>query len=224
MSVRMRRTLPLIVCTMLVTAITSPPAVAHLDKGRGYSHKHENEDCRTYTGSGSLGYADPITAILFGRGVDWVRDVKRLLERKAGWSAQIGDSVSAQNFWDHGGCERENVAAADRSNTQQRNRWHVRGRLQLAHPLGERFTVLTPHRDVWDTRCPGKFSFINGNHYVHQKTRNGSGFDRGREALKARLARYHLGYAKWGNTATMKQCNGQRAGANGYVSVLHVGR
>lgn len=211
-------------------------AQAHLDHGAGYSFK--DDSCALYNGSGQLRYADPITAVMVGTGANSHYNVQGILNRKVGWEDRAWENE--QWYWDHGDCKVNNVQGSDvpiftaYHGPYKNNRWHVRGRTQEGHPKGQNWTVMTPHRDVWinryqdasgTVRCKGVSIGpydANGTHYVHKQNGNGSGFDRGREALVQRLRPYFVSRVNWGNTQTMKQCNMQKAGANGYVAYFRV--
>lgn len=218
---------------MLAVLALPGQAAAHLDRGYGYSHKVSN------CGSSVQTFADPITAVMSGTGVSGVDRVQIILDWIVRWEKRTLDE--SQWFSDHGGCEQNNVRGANHpvytlaGGVQRISRWHIRGRYQGGHPKGHNWTVMTPHRDVWQNEytdrqgrvnCRGRdFGTVHphGTHYVHRNAGRGSGFDRGREKLREKLAPFFTGRIAWGNTATIKQCNGQKAGSNGYVAYFHLG-
>jgi hypothetical protein len=215
-------------------------ALAHLDRGRGYSYR--TDDCRN--GAVDNGWADPITVVMTGSGADSVSRVQFIIDWIVRWKKRTLEDT--QFYWDHGSCAGNNVSGADHpvftipGGVRKASRWHVRGRFQGGHAKGHNWTVLTPHRDVWQNEyydnhnpprlhCHGRDVgpvHPHGNHYVHRNAGRGSGFDRGREEFVARkrLGLFLTSRQPWGNDQTIKQCNGQKAGSNGYVAYVTVPR
>jgi hypothetical protein len=171
-------------------------AQAHLDSGDGYTHAGCPAD--------PTNRVDPVNVVFHGWGT-WGRAVAQL-ESHAGWTATTG---SAQSFLDHGTCY---PLHAQRSSGQA-SRFHVRIRGQ--HPdttFGWTATADAHHEDLVLLPWPC-------GHAVDADGPGGSGFDRGRDELRARFAA--AGHASekrwWGNTQSFKQCDGDYAGSDGWT-------
>lgn len=114
-----------------------------------------------------------------------------------------------------------------------RSRYHIRYWLSAyEYAPGRRSTATTPHHDVWDWGCG-----LAGGHAVdagatdrgngYRREYGESGFDMGRKRLVAGFRNPHhhsIQQGYWGNTRSMKQCDGLYAGSNGTLAMIIVGR
>jgi hypothetical protein len=161
---------------------------------------------------------DPINVVFYNWGT-WDR-VVRSLEYHAGWKNEDG---STQYFTDSRGCFDMNAQRA--SGSVSSSRFHLRlhqvpqdrmlGYLSVGDAHHEDF--VTGFSGCWDN---GGF----GGHAVDSNGPEGSGFDRGRQELRQRMAAGgHTWYREWwGNTQNFKQCDGDYARSDGYtVYVSH---
>jgi hypothetical protein len=184
-----------------------------------YSFK--NSDCRRgpLDNKSKLQLADPITVVMKGYLHGFI-SINNVLSEEAGWGSDL--ITASQYFIFHdGGCGSNQTDNSDQGDCRC-NRWHARGIYQGPHDSRVDYGELTPHRDIWTKKCSGPFG---GNHYVQASTGSGSGFDRGKQELTARLSdHYHTDVTVWSNTVTMKQCNGQLAGSNGAVYFIYLGQ
>lgn len=176
--------------------VLSGVAHAHFDAGDRYTHA----GCPALADN----RVDPVNVVFHGWGT-WGRAVSQI-ESHAGWRATTG---SAQHFLDHATCR---SLHAQRSSGQA-SRFHVRLRGQ--HPdatLGWTATGDAHHEDLVLLPLPC-------GHAVDATGPGGSGFDQGREELRARFeaAGHAASRAWWGNTQSFKQCDGDYAGSDGWT-------
>jgi len=148
---------------------------------------------------------DPINFVWYGA-TAWASNSALHTEHHTGWSNTSG---SSQVFFTHGSCRAMNAQRA--SGTY--SRFHIR-LFQTAHldDKGRYETVGDAHHEDWVLSCPG--------HAVDANGANGSGFDQGKLEMFSRIYGSHHYYGAnvyWGNTISMRQCDGDYAGSNGYV-------
>jgi hypothetical protein len=151
---------------------------------------------------------DPINVVFHGWGT-WGRAVSQI-ETHAGWTATTG---SQQHFVDHGRCQTQHAQRA----SGHASRFHVRLRGQ--HPDAALRWVATG-----DAHHEDLVLFPPCGHAVDETGSRGSGFDQGRDELRARFAA--AGHASalvwWGNTQSFKQCDGDYAGSDGWTATIEL--
>lgn len=159
-------------------------------------------------GSGCSGRIDPITFVYYGQTAHQNNSLNHTATHM-GWRNSDG---SNQTFSSHGNCRTQHWQRADSCGIC--NRYHTRaGQTWHQDLLGRYETVLTPHHE--------EISVAHLCHAVDGNGSRGSGFDKARSAMiRGHLYTHHYwgDYAYWGNTATRRQCDGDRAGSNGYVA------
>jgi hypothetical protein len=147
-----------------------------------------------------------------------------------GWTTHAGEQT--QRYQAFGFCFPADGQVAQ-SAGPGRSRFHIRYWLSAyEYAPGRRSTASTPHHDTWRFDCG-----IVGNHAVdagavdqgdgYRREYGESGFDRGRKKLATAFQNPHhhnvrQGY--WGNTRSIKQCDGLYAGSNGTLTLMTVGR
>ncbi len=179
------------------------PVSAHFDSSDRYTHG----GCPAT----SANRVDPVN-VLFRA---WGTHGRALSQTQshAGWSDGGG---STQYFADHASCAPMHGQRA--SGGVLSSRFHVRVRGQHQDPvLGWTASASAHHED---------FVFPCG-HAVDANGTEGSGFDQGRNELRARFAA--AGHAVssanwWGNTQSFKQCDGDLASSNGYATYITLHR
>jgi hypothetical protein len=185
----------------LALGLVGTVAVAHLDSTSPYTHAGcpATPDNRV----------DPINVVFTGWGT-WGR-VESQIESHAGWTATSG---SAQSFVDHGMCRPLHTQRA----SGERTRFHVRIRGQ--HPddtLGWTALGDAHHEDLvlFPVAC---------GHAVDSSGPEGSGFDQGRHELERRFASagHSAQRAWWGNSRSFKQCDGDYAASDGWVTLIEL--
>jgi len=185
----------------VLAAAFSGPAGAHFDSTSQYTY------------SGCPGTAqnrvDPINVVFTAWGT-WGRAVSQI-ESHAGWTNAIG---SNQYFVDHGTCASMHAQRASGTLT----RFHVRVRGQhYDDELGWTATGDAHHEDfvLFPLPC---------GHAVDSDGSGGSGFDQGRDELEDRFATAgHPTYRVWwGNTQSVKQCDGDYAASDGWTTFIQL--
>jgi hypothetical protein len=175
------------------------PVAAHFDGSDRYTH--------TGCPASSANRVDPLN-VLFRAWGTYGRALAQV-QSHAGWA---DDGGSAQYFVDHASCSLMHGQRA--SAGMLRSRFHVRVRGQHEDPsLGWTATGDAHHEDL----------VLTCGHAVDSNGPGGSGFDQGRNELRAAMAA--AGHAIttgnwWGNTQNFKQCDGDLAGSNGYTTYI----
>lgn len=196
---RVAGTMALALPAALATLLLAVPAPAHFDGSDRYTHG----GCPASSGN----RVDPLN-ILFRA---WGTHGRALAQTQshAGWK---DDGGSAQYFVDHSTCS---VMHGQRASAGVIwSRFHIRVRGQHEEPtLGWTATGDAHHEDL----------VVTCGHAVDSNGPEGSGFDQGRNELRARMAA--AGHAVsagnwWGNTQNFKQCDGDLAGSNGYTTYI----
>jgi hypothetical protein len=172
------------------------PALAHFDSSARYTYA----GCPASAGN----RVDPVNVVFTGWGT-WGR-AESQIESHAGWTATFG---SAQSFVDHGECRPQHAQRASGNGS----RFHVRLRGQHPDPvLGWTTTGDAHHEDVVVFPVPC-------GHAVDSNGPGGSGFDRGRDELELRFAAagHPTRRVWWGNSQSLKQCDGDYAASDGWT-------
>ena len=192
----MGRFLAVLVVAAAGTLVSAAATSAHFDASGRYTH-------RACPGSASS-RSDPVNVVFHGWGT-WGR-AESQIGSHAGWTTGSG---SDQRFIDHGGCSVQHAQRA----SGEGSRFHVRLRGQHWDPaLGWAAAGAAHHEDLVLFPLPC-------GHAVDANGPSGSGFDRGRDALEAAFAAGgHATYrAWWGNTQSLKQCDGDFAASDGWT-------
>jgi hypothetical protein len=182
-------------------ALTGTPALAHFDSGERYTHRLCPPTASTRV--------DPVNVVFTGWGT-WGRAESQIVAHAA-WTNTSG---SAQSFVDHGGC---NAMHAQRASGLG-SRFHVRLRGQHWDPaLGWTALAGAHHEDLVTFPVPC-------GHAVDANGPEGSGFDQGRDELERRFAA--AGHVTrrvwWGNTRSLKQCDGDYASSDGWKLLVEL--
>jgi len=191
--------LALVLPAVVVALLLAVPAPAHFDGSDRYTHGR----CPG-TASNRI---DPLN-VLFRTWGTYGRALSQT-ETHVGWGDEAGNS---QYFVDHATCTLMHGQRA--SGAAWSSRFHLRVRGQHEDPvLGWTATGDAHHEDL---------VLICG-HAVDANGPEGSGFDQGRNELRARMAAAGHGISTgnwWGNTQNFKQCDGDLAGSNGYTTYI----
>jgi len=160
----------------------------------------------TYGDCSADSRVDPINFVWYGA-TAYASNSGVHTQAHTGWSNTDG---SSQVFFTHGSCRSNNTQRASAGGSS--TRFHIR-LFQTYHLDDEgRFeTVGAAHHEDYVFPC---------GHAVDSNGDAGSGFDQGKLELFSRLYGTHHYYganAYWGNTISMRQCDGDYAGSNGYV-------
>lgn len=197
------RPLPVVrvaLAAVLISALLGTAAEAARADFAMYPYTH-NTSCHSYV--------DPITFVWYGRFARSFQSNSHTAFH-ARWPNREG---SNQTFSSHGNCRTQHWQRA--SDCGICSRWHTRaGETVHQDYFGRWETVLTPHHE--DTRTLGYWC-----HAVDSNGSKGSGFDKGRQYMidKVKYTHHYYGdYANWGNTSTKVQCDGDKAGSNGWVA------
>lgn len=192
-----------------VPALALPVALAALALAQPTPAHFDGSDRFTHGGcpGTSANRVDPLN-VLFRAWGTHARALSQV-QAHAGWA---DDGGSAQSFVDHGSCAPMHGQRASAGVIW--SRFHVRVRGQHEDPaLGWTATGDAHHEDL----------VLTCGHAVDSNGPEGSGFDQGRNELRARMA--SAGHAVstgnwWGNTQNFKQCDGDLAGSNGYTTYI----
>lgn len=183
-----------------IAALALPvPAPAHFDSADRYTHGA----CPAT----SANRVDPLN-ILFRSWGTYGRALSQT-QSHAGWA---DDGGSAQYFFDHGSCALMHGQRASAGVIWSRFHVRVRGQHEDS-TLGWTAIGDAHHEDL----------VLTCGHAVDSNGPEGSGFDQGRNELRAAMAA--AGHAVstgnwWGNTQNFKQCDGDLAGSNGYTTYI----
>lgn len=186
------------------------------------------------------------TRVLAGyeRGGPFQKDVQGNVTRHTMWKRHNTDNRFRQYARTEDGCEKnpgdtDLASAAGYGN----DRWHMRmWQVNDQRAAGQNYFVkTTPHREDWywgdgpgGKACGTIPPF--GSHAVERGAvdrgpskyeRHGSGFDRGRRFLDRAYrhsSRHQLRRSYFGNTRSVKQCDGEYAGSNGQGLMILAGR
>lgn len=178
---------------------------------------HYNRPNYTYGSSSCENASDPVNVVFYGtaaanhRAYDHVR-------RHTGWDRYNGNDQWIRN---HGECER----MYDQLASGRFSRFHARF-FGNGHKddKGRWETSTGAHHEDWVWTCPGH-AVDKGT--VDEPTDNGSGFDQGRRELAQQMydAKHHpIYYERGRNTRSFKQCDGDKAGSDGLIAWILVGR
>lgn len=234
--------------TLIIGALVAITAGAHAATPRSaYSYKTDTctriADPMTVIFYGTAA----TTRFLAGyeRGGPFAKDVSGNITKHTGWVRHNTDNLFRQYGTTAAGCEK-NPGDTDLASTSgySHDRWHLRMWQTPQNRLtGENFFVeTTPHKERWhwgdgtanSNDCgtgPG-----TGSHAVERGAvdrsprdyeRHGSGFDRARRFLDraySHSTRHHVRRGYFGNTRSVKQCDGQYAGSNGQGVFILIGR
>ena len=188
--------LVVLVLAAAATLASAAATSAHLDASGRYTH-------RACPGVAST-RSDPVNVVFHAWGT-WGRAASQV-ESHAGWPSTSG---SNQLFLDHGGCSVQHAQRA----SGEGSRFHVRVRGQHWDPaLGWAAAAAAHHEDLVLFPLPC-------GHAVDANGPGGSGFDQGRDALEEAFAAagHATSRAWWGNTQSLKQCDGDFAASDGWT-------
>ncbi|MGH2989056.1 MAG: hypothetical protein ACRDMA_04215 [Solirubrobacterales bacterium] len=169
-----------------------------------YSSQGDSPNCV------SSDWVDPVT-LLFEGGEAHAANVARAFEVHLGWFNQSGGGqrlrvkVNATQY----SCKFMDAQRANGGSTSARTHarlWHVPASGGANHQV-----AATPHHEDFVLTC------IPPRHAVDKNGPNGSGFDRGRQAVANAFEanRHSRQHQSWGNTRNFRQCDGDLAGSNG---------
>jgi hypothetical protein len=135
------------------------------------------------------------------------------------WSC-VGPRWTSATWPDH--CQLTVTGVVDVNSCPPHTRYHIRyWKIPYAKSNGVTFTVGDAHHE------DGTHNVFSGNvcHAVNQNGPGGSGFDNGRGYIVNGVSGplYPTQYVNWGNTQTMKQCDGGWAGSDGAVAFINIG-
>lgn len=191
---------------MLALVCSVSPALAHFDSGQ-YTH----EDCP----ADNFDRVDPINFIFR----DWgtIGRAVNTLEYHVDWDDEEGTN---QTFVDHGNCY--NMAEQRSNAVVLSSRSHIR-----LHPIHSDATLgWTTVGDAHfeDTQLCG----IEPSHAVREDGPDGSGYDNARNDLWYEidiLVGHSAWFGWWGNTQSMRQCDGEYASSDGFIvwATVHQG-
>ena len=153
--------------------------------------------------------SDPVNVVFHDWGT-WGRAESQLVAH-TGWAAASG---TTQHFLDHCGCFPQHTQRA----SGEGSRFHVRIRGQhWDGGLGWAAAAAAHHEDLV------LFPFPCG-HAVDANGAEGSGFDQGRDELEARFrdAGHETSRAWWGNTQSLRQCDGDYAASDGWTLLVRL--
>lgn len=176
-------------------------------------------------GTGCSRQVDPVNVIFFGRDATAAR-TDAFVGRYMGWG--VTDS-STQGFVTPR-CRLARHQRADGDGNDSRN--HVRLR-QRDRRRGQRrrFTMGDAHHEDFTGRGPFGGCGLGGGHAVDkgsvkERTPEGSGFDQGRRLMANRWAQRgrYVKYVYKGNTRAFQQCDGDKAGSDGWVAYMSIPR
>ena len=186
----------------------------------------------------------------YDRGGPFQADVRGHVTAHTQWARHNTDNLFEQRAriieTDDQGRETSNRCSKNNGDEDLASRsgfGHDRGHLRMWSEtrVGERRVKMTPHFEDWhwktdDNDC-GKTNNApdTGSHAVERgavdrrglEERNGSGFDRARRFIAATHRagqRHDVSIYNAGNTRSVKQCDREYAGSNGYVAYIQVGR
>lgn len=148
---------------------------------------------------------DPVTVVFYSSATG-ARSLNHV-QFHGGWTHTSG---TAQYFLSHGACQPMNGQRADGGTFS--SRYHIRART-------------TYHSDpTWGITAMGSPHYDNLTWCGHAVPPNG--FNNGRAEIVRIMdpSPHHTlaGYVNWGNTQSMRQCNGDMAASNGLVAWLSV--
>lgn len=191
---------------------------------------------------------DPIGSVFYGTGAqtywlvgEWWRNSPRKghLYFHTRWGLNLTTKYEDNQYHGAGprGCVESNQNQPASSVGPGHDRFHMRLFYDYRTPWGQDAVLGTPHHEDWIKWPRCGWAGFPGNHAVDRgavdreakwRTRTGSGFDWGRRKLQMRMAKgnhYHsTDYVYWGNTSSVKQCDGDYAGGNGNVVWISLGR
>jgi hypothetical protein len=188
--------------------------------------------------------ATPRNLAGYERGGPFQRDVDGEITRHTSWKRHNTDNIFRQDAKTTQGCQR-NPGDTDLASASGygNDRWHLRmWALNANRNSDENFYVITtPHREDWyygdgtDNANDCGTAFPTGSHAVERGAvdrgpryyeKHGSGFDRARRFLQRAYerSRHHVEQANFGNTRSVKQCDGEYAGSNGKAFFIRIGR
>jgi hypothetical protein len=196
-----RRFLVVLVLAAAATLASAAATSAHFDASGRYTH-------RTCPGVAAT-RSDPVNVVFHAWGT-WGRSESQV-ESHADWRSASG---SDQFFLDHGGCSVQHAQRA----SGEGSRFHVRLRGQLwDQALGWTAAAAAHHEDLVLFPLPC-------GHAVDANGPGGSGFDQGRDALEAAFAAggHATSRAWWGNTQSLKQCDGDYAASDGWTLLVRL--
>lgn len=155
----------------------------------------------------STAWVDPVGVVFEG---DEARhqNVARAFEVHLGWYDNSGEGQALYVKYVQGGylCVLLDHQRANGGGPQGRHHirlWHI-----PASTGPDKKVAGTPHHEDWVFPC---------GHAVDANGPNGSGFDRGRQAVRDAFASvgHAVDHREWGNTRNFKQCDNEWAGSNG---------
>lgn len=205
----------LAVATTLALATLGTATAAGIGIGESGFYDMSGSDCP------SDGHTDPVGALFVGTQA-YAANVASQVANHAGWS----DGSSSDHWlWVHlgnnqYGCRKTNEQRADHGDLPPSGRYHIRLWWIPASGGDQKKTVGTPHHEDFRWVC------FPPSHAVDSNGSDGSGFDRGRHALKDAFIQGGHGVSSeyWGNTANFHQCDGDWAGSDGWgvrITVNH---
>ncbi|MDX6671465.1 MAG: hypothetical protein QOI91_1828 [Solirubrobacteraceae bacterium] len=215
----------LVFACLLLSALAASPAYATW-YGSGYSRDNDDTSC-----SGAP--KDPMGALFLGSAAtDKVLGGDRGdIHYHTGWDEHPFEGN--QRYQAFGFCVTNDGQVAQSAGGPN-SRYHIRYWLSAyEYAPGRRSTASTPHHDLYIYECNPPF----GKHGIdpgavdrgdgYRREYGESGFDMGRKKLAAAFRNPHhhdvrQGY--WGNTRSIKQCDGLYAGSNGTLTLMTVGR
>jgi hypothetical protein len=212
----------------LANGVTSAMAGPGANGPNGWQYSYDNGHCI------QAGYVlDPIGIFFQGPGAHFTDlagspaygiPVGHITYHNPDWTRHLEDPTSyggRQSFFDFstGEC-RQNPADTDLStaNGYGNNRRHMR-MWTNGIPDGDSWTTYTtPHKEKW--AC-------GGTHRVtHDNAQGYSGFDLARREImygfRTRGDRHPMDNLYWGNTHSVKQCNGDWVASNGHVGRIQI--
>ncbi len=215
---------------------TLAPSAGAVSPRNAYSYKNDN--CTKIV--------DPMSVMFYGtaattrllagyeRGGPFQKDVTGSITKHTRWTRHNSDNLGRQYGPTDDGCEK-NPGDTDLASASGpgHDRWHLRmWQVNDNRYSNQNFFVeTTPHREDWNGGCGtvGSHAVERGavdrgpEHYE----RHGSGFDRARRFLDraySHSSRHKRRRGYFGNTRSVKQCDGEYAGSNGQGLFLLVGR
>ena len=191
---RARRRLrpPLLACAAVVAlAVAAGPADAHFYVSH---YTRDNDNCTNRL-------VDPMNVVFYGKHAYPSHDA-HLMEKLGGWNNSDGGT---QSFWTHGECRSQSGQRADNCGVCDRD--HMRFFQNKGFDRKGRWGVVSDaHHDVPDVGC------------LNHKDATPDGPDQGKGMVNEVLyGHVRTSFHNWGNTAGIKQCDGEKARSNGYV-------
>src|SRR5919108_1900962 len=193
----------LVVIAGLAVGVLIAPALANAfpDWSGPYSSKSDSNCTSEY-------WVDPVT-LLFEGDEAHAANVARAFEVHLGWYNQSGGGQRLRVKYNSTQytCKYMDEQRANGCGTCTRTHarlWHVPASGGANHKV-----AATPHHEDWIT--------LRFCHAVDENGPNGSGFDRGRQAVANGFEAngHSREHQYWGNTRNFRQCDGGLAGSNG---------